>query len=517
MSEIQVKKLNNVYLKITSSDKAVIEELWEYFGIKVNNYQFNPKFKTGKWDGIIRLFRKREGKLYYGLLDQLKEFVRTSNGFHSLIGVDKLDKNLENPIIKTNYSIFEKFPLREYQKSAIEIGMKEKRCILQCPTGSGKSYIIHHLIQQFIYTSSPINNIDEQILIIVPSTNLVEQLYSDFQNYVISDKNSNNFNDISTYVTKIYAGFTKSVENFKVIISTYQSIYSLPSIWFSKIKFLLIDECHLASAKSLINISEQCINADIRIGTTGTLDPNSKAPALILQGLFGNVFTIKTTQKLIDENILASLEINIIILKYTPDSTKDISHKTYQSELKSIITNQKRNEFVANLATSNTLLANGNTLVLFGYIDLQGNELFRLISEKENNEKEKKLFSTHYITMHTKTLERKSIFESVSASSNVIIIGSYGLMSTGINIVHLNNIIFASPTKSHYRVLQSIGRGLRFCDKKTVIYDLVDFVPIRNAFTNTITMNRIFNHGIQRKKIYDAETFKNVFSFTIDF
>ena len=84
---------------------------------------------------------------------------------------------------------------------------------------------------------------------------------------------------------------------------------------------------------------------------------------------------------------------------------------------------------------------------------------------------------------------------------------SYGTFSTGINIKNLHNVIFASPSKSRIRNLQSIGRVLRKGDNKTqaVLYDISD-----DCTKNSIK-NYTLNHLIERVKIYNEENFNYEF------
>jgi superfamily II DNA or RNA helicase len=85
--------------------------------------------------------------------------------------------------------------------------------------------------------------------------------------------------------------------------------------------------------------------------------------------------------------------------------------------------------------------------------------------------------------------------------NNAIIVASLGTFSTGINIRNLHNIIFASPSKSQIRVLQSIGRGLRKSTRNTKVYDIADDLHWK---TNK---NYTLNHAAERIKIYSKEKF----------
>jgi len=93
-----------------------------------------------------------------------------------------------------------------------------------------------------------------------------------------------------------------------------------------------------------------------------------------------------------------------------------------------------------------------------------------------------------------------------------ILIGSYGCLSTGINIRNLHNIIFASPSKSRVRNLQSIGRGLRKSDTKSnaTLYDIADDLSWKSKKNHTML------HFIERIKIYAEEKFEyKIYNITL--
>ena len=168
--------------------------------------------------------------------------------------------------------------------------------------------------------------------------------------------------------------------------------------------------------------------------------------------------------------------------------------KTYHEEIDWIVGHQPRNNFIRNLALS----LEGNTLVLYNRVEDHGQPLYRLIKDKA--EEDRRVF---FISGQVDTMEREEIRKIVDKSSNGIIVASLGTFSTGINIRNLHNIIFASPSKSQIRVLQSIGRGLRKSEngKATTLYDIID-----NLYNNK-RKNFALVHSEERLKIYKKENF----------
>jgi len=252
------------------------------------------------------------------------------------------------------------------------------------------------------------------------------------------------------------------------------------------------DEAHQFKAKSLTAIMEKCTEAKYRMGTTGTLD-GTQTHQLVLEGLFGPVHKVTTTKDLIDSNQLAKLDIKMLLLKYKEEHCKEISKLKYQDEIDFIVRYTPRNNFISNLA----LDQDGNTLVLFNYVEKHGKPLHNILNEKLKGKK-RRLF---YVSGETDVDTRESVRSITEKENDAIIVASLGTFSTGINIRNLHNIIFASPSKSQIRVLQSIGRGLRKSDRDTQVFDIADDLHWKTKKNYTL------NHAAERIKIYSKEKF----------
>ena len=119
---------------------------------------------------------------------------------------------------------------------------------------------------------------------------------------------------------------------------------------------------------------------------------------------------------------------------------------------------------------------------------------------KEKADNVRKVF---YIFGGVEADEREAIRGIVERENNAIIVASYGTFSTGVNIKNLHNIIFASPSKSRIRNLQSIGRGLRLGDNKVnaTLYDIADDLTYKSKENFTL------KHFQERINIYTEEEF----------
>jgi len=470
---ITVEKINDVHIKLLC-ESDVAQELSEYFTFNVPGARFSPAFRNKMWDGKIRLFSTATHLIYGGLLLHVQRFAKERDYEINFAGNYFCDESLSlheaNEFIKElNLSITP----RDYQIDAFAHAVRKKRALLLSPTASGKSLIIYLLSSYYLSDT-------DKILIIVPTTSLVHQMASDFVDYGC-DKN---------FIHKIFSGQEKMTDS-PFVITTWQSIHKLPKPWFHQFNCVIGDEAHLFKAKSLSSIMSKLVTCPMRFGFTGTLD-GSQTHKLILEGLFGEVKKVTTTAELIDQKHLSQFQIKAIVLSYTEETRKLLRGIDYQTEIDYINGNEHRNNFIANLTAS----LKGNTLVLFKIID-HGKGLFNLISSKCNQQK------VFYVDGAVDGLLREEIRKSIEEEKNGIIVASLGTFSTGVNIKNLHNIIFASPSKSRIKTLQSIGRGLRLSTNKEIatLYDVVDDISWKSK------KNYTHQHFLERVKMYDDERF----------
>ena len=484
-----ITKKNEVYVKI-QCERGLAQELSEYFTFFVPGFQFTPAYKNKIWDGKIRLFDLRSFQIYHGLLPYIESFCEERGYTFEYSDprpdlTDDYSEYLADKFIKqlNVQSRGEDIEVRDYQKAAFVTAMRNRRGLFLSPTASGKSLIIYMLVRQFLEYKDC-----KKGLIIVPTTSLVEQLYNDFVDY----STANGF-EVSENVHRIYQGRDKNTDK-PVTISTWQSIYNLPEEYFEQFDFVIGDEAHLFKAQSLTKILTNCVNTKYRIGLTGTLD-GTKTHKLVLEGLFGSVSRVTTTKELMDNKQVADFSIKCLILKHDDEICNLMKSKTYQQEIEYLILNEARNKFIKNLAVS----LKGNSLILYQYVDKHGKILYDMISNTKNIG-DRKVFFIHG---KTDTEIREDVRKITEKEEGAIIVASYGTFSTGINIRNLHNIIFASPSKSRVRNLQSIGRSLRLGENKeeAVLYDIAD--DLRHGKH----MNFTLRHFVERTKIYNEEKF----------
>lgn len=488
-STLTVHKKNHSALQI-NCEPHVANELSDYFAFDVPGAKYMPAYKKGKWDGKVRLFSTISRELPVGLFDYLEDFARPRQykvdvEFNPVYGTPVSEALVTRKELLAFISHLKlPFEVREYQVDAVLNALKKKRIILLSPTGSGKSLIIYVLMRWFLANES------NKALVIVPTTSLVQQMYADFEDYAKGDPHF----DIEKFCHRIYSGMPKHNQQERIFISTWQSIYKLPGKWFEPFGAIFGDEVHTFKAKSLTGIMNKSREAQYRFGTTGTLD-GAEANKLQLEGSFGRVYSVTTTKKLIDAGTLSDLKINVLALQYRDDERRGVLQaKDYHFEMDFICTHEKRNKFVRNLAIDQE----GNTLVLFQFVEKHGKPLYELIKEKAHSRR--KVF---YVSGEVDSEVREEIRGIVEKEKDAIIVASLGTFSTGINIKNIHNIIFASPSKSQVKVLQSIGRGLRKSEdgRGCTLYDLADDFHIKGKKNYTLL------HAAERMKIYRAENF----------
>lgn len=477
---INIYKQDEVFNKLECSDRGLAKELSDYFTFKVPGYQFMPAYRNKVWDGQVRLYNLNNNTLYSGLMHYVEKFCN-ERGYEYVYHYDNSAINFS--VNEANQFLREqKFTLepRDYQINAFVDAVRYNRGLFLSPTASGKSFIIYMILRWHL----------KPTLVIVPTTTLVHQMYSDFESYGFKSEK---------YCHKIYSGQDK-VTDKPIVITTWQSIYKLNKDWFDNYDVVIGDEAHLFKAKSLTTVMTNLANTKYRYGFTGTLD-DTQTHKLVLEGLFGRVNRVTTTKELMDAGTVADLKIKIITLTYPDAARKAVSKMKYQDEMDYIVTQPSRNQFIKNLSLS----LNGNTLILFQYVDKHGQMLYNMLKEEN-----RKVFFVHG---GVKGEERDEIRKVVENEHDAIVIASYGTFSTGINIRNLHNVIFASPSKAKIRNLQSIGRGLRTSEtkKSAVLYDIADDLSwkTKNNFT--------LRHLMERIKIYDDEKFNyKIYNVGID-
>lgn len=479
---VTIEKINEVHIRV-SCDYGLRQELCEYFTFDVPGAKFMPSYRNKMWDGKIRLFSIKSGKIYLGLHTYVKEFceernyeiVYIENSKYGSIETKKIDRFLVEEFVQ---SVTNKIKARDYQIDAIKDIIENDRGLILSPTGSGKSFVVYVLVRYFLLKYA-----DKKILIILPTTSLVEQLFTDFEYYGWNS---------AEHCHKIYHGKEK-YDDKSVFISTWQSLVKQPESYFRQFNTVFVDECHGAKSKSIVDIMCKLRDCRHRIGLTGTLD-GTKTHQLVLEGLFDRINQVTTTSHLMSKKQLSPLHIRVLVLQHSDADKRMMKGKTYQQEMEFLSTNIKRNQFIRSLVCA----TEGNILVLAQYIEKQLVPLCDMIVDHCGEKR-----TVHLIHGATPTDDREKVRQLVENDDNAVIVASYGTFSTGVNIKRIHAIVFASPYKSQVKILQSLGRGLRVAEDKEELelFDLADDLRYNNKENYTL------KHLQERVKLYNKESF----------
>lgn len=511
-------------------------DVWTEFSYQHPNAEYIQSYRDRRWDGKIRMLDMRSGKMLLGLHTLVRDYCEKAGyevvyddpiDVETSFSVDEFKRLTKELKLSTmNDGTRELIEPHDYQQRGVIHAIQANRSLLLSATASGKSLMIYILLRYYLARTK------KKLLIIVPNTALVKQLFGDFVDYATYT----DF-DVEANCHMIYDGGEKLTDK-RVTISTWQALavkerlpkeileemkqeyspsmvkklvkqfnkeapYILPDEYFEQFGAVFGDECHLFSSEDpsgggeLQEIMSKLVNAKYRIGTTGSLK-DAKVHHMVLEGIFGKVYEVISARELIDQKKAADLRINCIQLQYSDEERRFMKKKTYQEEMDFLLSHEKRNRFIRNLALS----LNGNTLVLFERVEKHGHVLQEMIGAKIAPGR--KFF---YVHGKTATDDRNEVRRITEGETNAIIVASYGTFSTGINIRNIDNIIFASPTKAKIRVLQSIGRGLRLSKRKTEVrlYDISDDLSIMGRGGTVVSENYSLQHFAERISIYNSE------------
>ncbi len=467
---ITILPVNNTHIKVLSDSHHETKELKEHFTFFVENHRHIPLVRQGKWDGRISLYNSSTGLIFAGLKEKIiKWCTDTKKEFLDRTEAPRPFMTIVEGTEYFNELIAGRKEARDYQISYFVDAVNKRRMIVKSPTSSGKSLTIY-LLAKFLGLRT---------LIVVPRGQLVEQLYKDFIDY--GDDPENN--------QKISKDYTKTLTK-NVVITTYQTASKQDKEWFDSFQCVIVDECHGVTSKSIQYILTACVNADYRVGFTGSLS-GVKLNDWTVEGLLGPINQKVTTKDLMERGYIANLQIICTKILY-PENLKTLSKSfSYHDEVQFLNNSSIRNQFIARLA----LNPKKNTLILYNNIE-HGKLLFDTASKWN---KDKNLGRTIlFIDGSVSVKKREEIRVYMESHDDAVLFASYGTFSTGINIVNIHNVMFASPIKTKIRQLQSIGRGIRMSIDKSVcvLYDIYDDFN-RDNFSK--------KHFRLRMKTYESE------------
>lgn len=403
MTDIVVTKLNESFVRV-KCDPDLAREISDTYTFEIPGAKFTPLYKMGRWDGKIKIFNIGARTLPYGLTNELQKFA-DDRGYSFELNIPEMkDAGLTYKDVADfagTLGIDKRKPpieIRDYQINGAFQALKNKRGILHAATGAGKSLVL------FIICRYIVEELQMRVLIVVPTISLTSQMKSDFADYASGTNWSADAN-----VHCITAGVDKSIKK-PITVSTFQSIYKMDSDWLNQYGCIIGDEGHKIVAKTITGIYERATEVEYKLACTGTLH-DMKCNLLVMKGITGDVYEIATTSTLIENKQLVPLTIKAIILNHPEHVAKALKKAEYDDEIRYIVSLSKRNEFIAKLASQ----CKGTTLVLFRFVDLQGEPLYKLISEKSPDR------NVHYIDGTVTGKDRELIRKDANTGDDVTI------------------------------------------------------------------------------------------------
>lgn len=466
--------LDEVNVKISNLDLDTRKSLVKKFKIEDPTARYRPAYKLGRWDGSVSFFGLG-GTTYLNLLDRvLEELEKRNYEFEvedlrtsSQLEFDKVSEEFWGDKCWPTGHRFEGQPirLRDDQVDVVNKFLENPQCIQEIATGFGKTIVTA--------TLAKVCEKYGRTITIVPNKSLVEQTEEDFVNVGL---------DVG-----VYYGDRKDIGKTHTI-ATWQSLNILEkkshdddslaglAEFLDGVNCVIVDECHMVKAEVLKKILTQNITkAPIRWGLTGTV-PKEDFNFENIRVSIGNVVGYVRARELQDKGVLSSCHVNII------QTAEYKEFKSYPEELKYLVTNKERMEYVGNLIAK--ISESGNTLILVDRIEC-GTILLEHLNKLNEGQ-------AVFVSGSMKTKDRKEEYKEVAISNDKIIIATYGVAAVGINIPRIFNLVLIEPGKSFVRVIQSIGRGIRKADDK-------DFVQVWDITGST---KRTKQHLTERKRYY---------------
>ena len=471
---------DEVNVKIEGLPVEVRRKIANKFKFQVPYARYLPQYKLGRWDGTVGFFGLG-GNGYVNHLDKIIQYLNEA-GVEIEEVVDKREK-FDLTFSKVDKNFFgnktwpkghqcegQKIELRDYQVDVINNFIKEPQSLQEVATGAGKTII-----------TAALSSICEKFgrtLVIVPNKGLVTQTEEDYINvgldvgvYFGDRKELNRTHTICTW---------QSLNVLDKKSKAGESVFSLAE-FLDGVKTVIIDEVHQAKAEVLKKLlTHHLKNSPVRWGLTGTV-PKEQFEFQSILASIGPVVNQISAKELQDKGVLSTCHVNVVQLVDTN------VYKNYQEELKFLVTDEKRIEYLGKLV--NKIKSSGNTLVLIDRLTA-GKKLLEIIDDSV------------FIRGETKLADRKEQYDEISSSTNKVIIATYGVASVGINIPRIFNLVLIEPGKSFVRVIQSIGRGIRKAKDK-------DFVQIWDLTSSCKFAKRHLTH---RKKFYKEANYP----FTIE-
>lgn len=532
---ITIKDKNETYHSIDVDNEDDFIKIMDFFTIKIPGAEFMPSVKMGLSSGTQK-FITPKGELLYGLKGKLISFCKSENIEVNDLTTVRASELTYKQFLKFVDMLDLPFPPYEHQLKGAFNAITNFRRILLSSTGSGKSLLIYIVMRYMIFKNY-------KTMLIVPTIDLVNQMFTDFEEYYSAKYNTleHNYNSCTDDIEKesikqelenilkrreltkclsieesfarIFGGQDKHT-NHICKISTYQSLSisqdRVDPEYFKGVDAVIIDECHKGSANGIQNILKASKYAKFKIGLTGSLSDNI-LENLKIEGAIGEVKKIISMREMIDLGLASEIVIKPIVLEYSTELRKEIKKMKYTEEDKFIRNYEPRAKFIAKLVNS----LKGNTILIYKNIDcaeLLLKEIVKGIDKdvdfKIKDYRKQNDLKVYYSQGNTKSTERNNFRKYLEEGDNCKLLGTTTIVATGLNIKNLPYTVFENIGKSSTLTIQGLGRGARLHkDKeKSVVFDIIDDARYYTR-TGREYPNYKYKHWLERLDIYYANEY----------
>lgn len=428
--------VGNLISRIETDNPGLLKALVNLFAFPVPGHEYVQAFKRRHWDGK-KYFINKAGNFRTGLLDRVLSELKRIGCTPEIVQDFTYNAETQDPTIKD-------FDFYDYQKKVIQTALEKRRCLINSPTGSGKTLIMAGLIKAL----GP-----RKILILFDEKGILNQTYK--------------FLTKNCKFKSVGANSGDGLVKGQIMLSTYQSLDKIFDDYHD-CEVLMVDEVHKFCKGEVTTAAINSFpEAAFRYGFTATL-PDKPVFLYELEGAFGSIQTTRTTQELIDDQKLSKPIIQV--LNYSPSG--DFSNLSYQEMYEQHIVNSvERNSMIAQIVSlAKAKSSDGRIIILVKNLE-HLNNLKRLIPD------------AFTIEGLNDTGERyDAINKFLKCKTTSVLIGT-SVLQTGINIQEITHVINARGLKDKIPTIQGLGRGLRRAEGKNVVYyyDFMDNVPYLNT------------------------------------
>ena len=412
-----------------------------------DGYKFMPKYRDGYWDGYISLMHGYS-KFPTGLLP-LVVSVLESHGIDITI---KRDHNTI-PYIKVEPDFLRGITLRDYQVDAANIMLSKGRGVAKMATNSGKTEVMAAIIKALDFPNT---------VVVLHRKELMYQTAQRFEDR------------LNAYVGMIGDGIKHSSYITVAMIQTLSRINDLHN-YIPDTQLVMVDECHHASSSQMMDVLCK-INGQYRYGFSGTPLKYDVLSDMKLMAVTGDIIVETSNEFLITEGFSATPKVEIFVVE--GDGWNMNYHEAYKSY---IVENKGRNNAIKHFALKDT---SGTTLILVNQIK-HGKILKELIP------------GAVFVTGSDTTEYRQNVLDIMRKQSGIFI--ATPIFDEGVDVPSVDTVILAGGGRSHVKLLQRIGRGMRKKSGNNRLL-IVDFIDDTNKY--------LLKHSEDRIELYYDEKFE---------